>query len=314
MKQRRGVPGAALALLSLPAFVVAASAANFRVNNRDEATIADGAISYTVYIPASYDFTKPAALVLSFHGASLWGRAQQALSGWDDVADREGFIVVYPTAAVGDGPRAWHVAAPQRVLVQSRGYVDNVLPADVHYVSALLDALQSRYNIDAKRIYANGLSNGGGMSWLLSCTLPHRIAAVGLVGAAFTAPMDWCANQSPVPVILLHGTKDEEALYYGGKSWVAPMVFPSIPGVARDWARRNGCAPAYTDSSVAADVVLRSWTSCNGADVQLYTILDGGHTWPGGRHLPRWFAGRTTQSIGASTTMWEFFKRHQLRR
>ena len=58
------------------------------------------------------------------------------------------------------------------------------LGEDVRFISDLIDHLQAKYNIDPSRIYANGLSNGGGMSFVLSCTLSDRIAAVGMVGAA----------------------------------------------------------------------------------------------------------------------------------
>lgn len=317
MRRDGGTLGAALALIVLPAIVVMTSAARFHIDNRDQESLWPESASpfgYTVHVPPSYDGSKPAPLVLSFHGAALWGRGQQAISNWDAVADREGFIVAYPSGRVGHGPRVWRVVAPRRVAFRDAGYQGEVVSVDVGQTRALINMLRASYNIDPNRIYANGLSNGGGMSWLLSCNLSDRIAAVGMVGAAYTAPMDWCADKPPVPAIMFHGTRDEEALYHGGKSWVAPMVFPSIPGVARAWARRNGCSSAYVDSSIAADVVRRSWQNCNGADVVLYTVLDGGHTWPGGRHTPRWFTGRTTQSIDATATMWEFFRQHELRR
>lgn len=302
--KRPVVLSATLALIALPGIVVATTAANFHASQRDNTSVvAWGKRSYVIHVPTSYEPSKPTPLVLSFHGAGLWGAGQRRLSGWDAVADREGFIVVYPSARAGRGPRVWRVLKPYQDL----------LPADVYFVRVLIDDLKRRYNIDENRIYANGLSNGGGMSWLLSCTLSDRIAAVGMVGAAYTIPTEWCVDRPPVPAIMFHGTDDRQTLYDGGTSSVAPRAFPSIPAVAREWARRNKCSPQYTDETVAADVVRRSWRDCR-ADVVFYTVLGGGHTWPGGRDLPEWFVGRTTRSIDASAAMWDFFRTKRLAR
>jgi polyhydroxybutyrate depolymerase len=147
------------------------------------------------------------------------------------------------------------------------------------------------------------------MSFVLSCTLSHRIAAVGAVGAAEILAWDWCRDPTPVPMIAFHGTADRITPYDGGKVFLAEDPFPSIPGWTGKWARRNGCAPSPTDSVVAADVTRRTYSGCaKDASVVLYTIHGGGHTWPGGTELPEWLFGRTTPSIDASETMWAFFQ------
>jgi polyhydroxybutyrate depolymerase len=179
----------------------------------------------------------------------------------------------------------------------------------------LIDTLKAHYNIDSSRIYANGLSNGGGMSFVLSCTMSDRIAAVGLVGAAHLLPWNWCTDPHPVPMIAFHGTDDPAVPYNGGTSWVAPERFPSIPGWTANWARRNRCESKPVDSAVAAHVTRRQYVSCaDDAAVVLYTIQGGGHTWPGGKPLPEWFVGSTSNEIDATRLMWEFFRQHPLRR
>src|SRR5205085_8281935 len=121
---------------------------------------------------------------------------------------------------------------------------------DVEFVAALIDTLEAEYHIDSSRIYANGLSNGGGMSFILSCTLSNRIAAVGLVAAAQTAPWSWCADRPPVPMIWFHGTDDPAVPYKGGASPVlrGGQRFPAVPKWAALWAQRNRCGAAPTDS------------------------------------------------------------------
>ena len=185
---------------------------------------------------------------------------------------------------------------------------------DVVFISQLIDRLRATYNIDPARIYANGLSNGGGMSFALSCKMSHRIAAVGLVGAAHLVPWEWCADTKPVPMIAFHGTADTFTPYHGGKVWIAPEPFPSIPKWTANWARRNRCAPDAIESAWATNVTKLEYTRCAGdASVELYTIRNGGHTWPGGLQLPEWVLGETSRDIDATRVMWKFYREHPLR-
>ena len=232
----------------------------------------------------------------------LWGAAQKETSLWNDLADEQRIIVVYPSGVGGKGVRVW------------RAELGAGLKKDVKFITELIDTLKASYNIDSTRIYANGLSNGGGMSFVLSCTLSDRIAAVGMVGAAQTMPWSWCTDKRPVPMIDFHGTADPDVPYNGGPSWISPRPFPNVPRWAANWARRNGCGPNPVESTVAADVTRREYTSCaDNAAVVLYTVQGGGHTWPGGTPLPSWFVGRTTHSIDATRLMWAFFREHPLR-
>src|SRR5213594_2301940 len=250
-RKRKRAIGAVLALLSLPVLLVLVEAVSFRVANRPNGSFMSSGRKreYVLYVPRSYDRAKPTALVISLHGAGLWGAAQRETSQWDRVADEYGFIVVYPSGEGGGGPRAWHEgggAQPSR---------------DVRFISELIDTLEARYNIDRRMIYANGLSNGGGMSFALSCTLSDRIAAVGMVGAALLLPFSWCTDHRPVPMIAFHGTADRAVPYKGGFSWVAPDRFPSIPAFTANWARRNRCGTNPVDSVVAPDVTRREYTN-----------------------------------------------------
>ncbi|MCA1826515.1 MAG: PHB depolymerase family esterase [Myxococcales bacterium] len=293
------VLGTVLALIGLPAALALAEAVSFYAANRSNGTIGDR--EYLLHVPPRYDRSKPTPLVISMHGAGLWPAAQMEISRWNEVADRHGFIVVYPAGTKGSGPRVWHV---------DRG---PGLMRDVKFIGALIDELAARYNIDPKRIYADGLSNGGGMAFVLSCTLSDRIAAVGTVGAAQLLPFSWCPDRRPVPMINFHGTDDRAAPYKGGASWVTSEPFPGVLAWTREWARRNRCAPNASDSAVAEDVTRRAYRGCAGdADVVLYTVQGGGHTWPGGTPMPEWFVGRTSDSIDASSLMWEFFRQHPL--
>src|SRR5256885_13718189 len=110
MRKGKRAIGAVLALLSLPVLLVLVEAVSFHVANRPSGSFISSGRKreYVLYVPRSYDRGKPTALVISLHGAGLWGAAQKETSQWNRVADEHGFIVVYPSGEGGGGPRVWH--------------------------------------------------------------------------------------------------------------------------------------------------------------------------------------------------------------
>jgi polyhydroxybutyrate depolymerase len=299
-RRRARVLAAALAIAALPVILVPIEAVSYYVRHRNNGSLVSSGQTrdYLLHVPASYDRGRPTPLVISLHGGALWGAAQKEISQWNPVADREGFIVVYPSGAIDNGPGHWRMG--------------DRAGRDVAFISDLIDKLSADYNIDPARIYANGLSNGGGMSFVLSCTLSNRIAAVGMVNAAQLLPWSWCTDTRPVPMITFHGTADPVVPYTGGKTWVAANVFPHVPMWTANWAKRNRCAPEPVDS-VAANVTRRRYNGCaNNASVELYTIRGGGHDWPGGPPLPGWLSGPVSRGIDATSQMWAFFREHRL--
>lgn len=290
----------ALCILTLPALLALGEALSFHVKNRNNGEVVSSGErrEYLIHVPRSVDRTKPSALVLSLHGAGLWPAMQRDLSGWNELADREAFIIVYPSGRDGLGPLVWQMDGER----------------DARYIADLIDKLRREHNIDPDRIYANGLSNGGGMSFALSCTLPDRFAAVGMVGAALLKPSSWCKSTEPMPMIGIHGLRDTAAPYHGGRSWVAPAFAPFLDFGA-GWARRNRCAPKAIESEIREGITRHEYEGCtDDAAVVLYTLRDGGHTWPGGSELPAWFAGKTVKEFDATLEMWRFFEQHPKRR
>ena len=293
---------AVLALISLPAMLVLFEAVNYNVQNRNNGMIVSSGQEreYLLYVPKSYVAARQTPLVISMHPGGGWPAAQQEISQWNGVADQHGFIVVYPSGIKGAGPTIWRMDGGAG------------LTADVRFIADLIDKLEAEFNIDKARVYADGLSNGGGMAFVLSCTLADRIAAVGMVASAQLLPWRWCKDPRPMPMITFHGTADPETPYNGGKTWVAPVSFPSIPTWTANWARRNRCGTNPTESAVANDVSRLEYTNCaENASVVFYTIKGGGHSWPGGGPLPAWLVGSTSNSVDASGLMWAFFKEHR---
>lgn len=303
---RRSALRAALVLLAAPVALAVVTWVSFYVRNRDDGGFVSSGEprTYRLHVPKSYDPARPTPLVISMHGAGLWGAAQMEISRWNALADEQGFLVVYPSGVGGGGPRAW------------RSGVGDGSAKDVRFIAELIDTLSASYSIDPTRIYADGLSNGAGMAFLLSCTLSDRIAAVGLVASAHLLPWSACQDEMVVPMIAFHGTDDRFTPYHGGTSWVArDHVFPSIPTFTANWARRNRCGAKPVESTVAADVSRLEYTGCaDDAAVVLYTVHRGGHTWPGGGPIPEWLVGSTSKDVDATRQMWLFFRAHSLAR
>jgi len=259
--------------------------------------------TYLLFVPTSYDPARPTPLVISIHGFAEWPAHQMQISGWNDLAEEYGFIVVYPS---GTGfPRRWRAGG--------RAGVSGDAMADVSFISDLIDELGRRYNIDRARVYANGLSNGGGMSYMLGCRLSDRIAAVGSVSGAYAYPLDECNPSRPVPMIAFHGTADPIVPYLGGPSRNSGASFPAIPDWMAARARLNGCDLSPANLPVSGEVSGIRYSRCaQETDVVFYTIHGGGHAWPGGEPMPAWIVGYTTQDINATRVMWEFFSRFSI--
>jgi len=267
---------------------------------------------YLLYVPKGYDRAKPAPLVITLHTAMSWPSSALAISQWNLVADEYGFIVVYPAGtnqrpeglAEGFGSKSWEMEGRE---------TPSHMP-DVIFISQLIDKLEADYNIDKARIYANGMSNGGGMAFVLSCTMSDRIAAVGMVSAGLDPGWNWCTDHRPVPVIAFHGTADPVCPYDGGPSKLGGGTLPSVPDFMSRWSRRNQCSPSPTETSLSANVVRLEYTGCaRDAAVVFYTIQGEGHQWPGGRPVKaQWALGPYSRSIDATRQMWAFFRAHPL--
>ena len=253
---------------------------------------------FLVYVPPGYDPARPAPLVISIHGYAEWPAHQRDQSGWNELADEHGFIVVYPA---GTGfPARWRMTGEKS--------------ADVVFISDLIDYLQGVYNIDPARIYANGLSNGGGMSYVLGCRLSERIAAIGSVSGAYLFPLEECNPARPVPMLALHGTVDPIVPYEGGYSNYFKVTFPDVPAWIERRAAKNNCAGTPEALPAGGSISGVRYRGCaEDAEVVFYSIAGGGHSWPGGPGLPEWIAGTTSQEIDATAVLWEFFERHTLR-
>lgn len=261
--------------------------------------------SYILYVPDSVDWEQPVPLVLVFHGGT--GNAQSALvmSGFNEIADQNGFIVAYPN---GTGR-----LSDDKLLTWNGGdccaYAQEEDIDDVGFVRALVSQLEAKVAIDRQRIFAAGLSNGALLSQRLACEAADIFAAVAPV--AGTLNFSPCQPTQPVSIIAFHGTADQHIPYDGGKGpdSLVDVAFASMQESVTFWIVANGCG-AQPQTNSFDDIKHEVWAGCNdGTAVELYTIIEGGHAWPGGSS--GWpGADKPTETISASALIWEFFSTH----
>jgi polyhydroxybutyrate depolymerase len=134
-----------------------------------------------------------------------------------------------------------------------------------------------------------------------------KISVIGMIWRISFSPED-CDFSRPVSLIAFHGTQDSIIPYQGGSSAGFGLPFPVVTGWIESWAVKNGCDPAPIELPGVGNVDGIRYASCDeNAEVLFYTIQGGGHSWPGGEPMPEWIVGKTTQDIGATEVMWNFF-------
>lgn len=268
---------------------------------------------YFRYLPRVYDGTTALPIVLDLHGHSEGALVHRANSALGTFGHTHGFITVTPQ---GSGQESrWDTPADS---------------ADMKFLVDLLDEVEQTLCVDQRRVFVTGYSNGAFMASAMSCLFADRIAAVAPVAGIRDVP--GCRPTRPVPVVAFHGVADPFVAFEGGLGPGVTNLPPadaqqlidvaaptesglSIPGVTAAWAARNGCDPQATEKAVGPDVTLVRHACPNHADVQLYEIRGGGHTWPGSQFSKSIepFVGKTTFSIDADAVMWKFFQQHPLR-
>jgi polyhydroxybutyrate depolymerase len=265
-----------------------------------------------VHVPAGHDASRPAPVVLFFHGAGATVEWTLAETGWGTTADREGFLAVIPegTPPHTDRPPSFRHNPPLWSYRAGAG-VD-----DVGFATAVLDELERRFLVDLDRVHAAGFSSGAAMTFLLATRLADRLASVAPVAGYCTAPEPRPVH--PVPTLYLVGDADPLAPLEGGPI-VSPWgghteVRPPLRTVFEKWARAIGCP---TEPHLVRDeggVRVTAYGPGEGGGVLVVEVVAGlGHHWPGGKGgLSRRIAGEPSDRVNANDVIWDFFRRHPL--
>jgi polyhydroxybutyrate depolymerase len=260
--------------------------------------------SYILHLPPS-TAGAPLPLALAFHGGGDTAADMEPLTRFNELADKEGFLVAYPQGLDNRWADARDGAPPTN-------------DDDVGFVRALLDDLKRRIAYDPTRVYATGISIGGFFVARLGCEAADRIAAIGVVAATMAAPeAARCAPARHISVVTMHGTDDTIIPATGDATGDAIL---SVADAARTWTQVDGCVTQHDvayEPDIADDgtrVRRETYPGCaDGSAVEFYIIEGGGHTWPGG---PSYTTGaitqRSTRDIDATAVLWRFFQAHPL--
>ena len=270
--------------------------------------------SYTLAEPPG---TGPGtSLVLVFHGSNQTGERLRAFTGgsFDAVASTSKAVVAYLDGYKGH----WNDARTASGFAARTENID-----DVAFTEAVISELQASHQIDRSKVYAAGFSNGGQMVIRLIHQVPGLLAGAAIISATQPAPDNFLlagAPTVPLPVVLIHGTRDPIVSYEGGAmSWWTRRVFRvggtslSAPQTAAYFAARNAITqpPAATDLPHRAEsgkttVTRTDYRQDGKFPVVLYTVHGGGHTIPGPRSAP-FIMGRTSHDLNAAEAISEFF-------
>ncbi|HPO31692.1 MAG TPA: acyclic terpene utilization AtuA family protein, partial [Candidatus Hydrogenedentes bacterium] len=192
---------------------------------REESIVVEGERRYyRLHVPGDVASRAPVPVLFALHQFSDTDRGMERLTGFNDLADAEGFIVVYPQGRF----RVWNTGG-------ERG------EADLRFLEQLLDHVAGRYPVDLARVYATGASAGGMMAQYWA-RRSQRVAAIApVMGSMSRGDMeaDPPASGRPVPVLILHGDRDPVVPYNGGDTYAGPgrtARFLSAPENAAYWA------------------------------------------------------------------------------
>jgi polyhydroxybutyrate depolymerase len=239
---------------------------------------------YEVHIPPGYTGTTRVPLVMTIHGAHNTIAMVKGWSLMNPVADANGFIVVYPQAV-----DCWNTGFE----------LCEAADDDVGFLTTVVADIQSHACIDAKRVYATGISNGAMMAQYLGCQEADVFAAVG----GIAGPNGGGCNPSrAISVVYMHGTEDSTVGYSGAR------------GTVTGWATRNGCGSSPVETYNMGSTRCETYQGCReGVEVVFCTITGMGHCWPeDSRCGPGGGSDFAVTDFKASPFMWEFFERHPL--
>lgn len=238
-----------------------------------------------VHVPRGTPVGAHLPVVIVLHGAGSSGPSMESYTGMSNVADRKHFLAVYPSA-VSPHP-FWNY------------YGSSSRPDDVGFISDLIDRIERGRCVDSTRVYATGVSNGGGMTARIGCTLASKLTAIAPVAGGY-AKVPPCHPSRPLSVMEIHGTADKTVPYKGSGTDHAG----SARHYVSQWLDLDGCEHKYTTTMLTPSVERYDWPYCpTGLHVAHIKIKGGPHEWPGGA------AGSRPPSSGfsASWTVWQFF-------
>jgi polyhydroxybutyrate depolymerase len=237
-----------------------------------------------VHVPPAAPAGRRLPLVLALHGYGSSGPQMEPYSGFSAVADREGFLVAYPSSS---GIYWNSTAAPHQA-------------DDIRFIRTLIDQLEQTMCVDPQRVFAVGVSNGGSMVAMAGCELSTRISAIASVEGDYSRQRT-CRPAQPVSVLEIHGTADQIVPYFGR---AARRTADGLPPFVNGWVARDECSSRPRTGQLASRAKWFAWSGCAaGVRVEHIRVSGGRHQWPGASPPD---PGPPSTFCGACT-IWRFF-------
>ena len=253
----------------------------------------------------------PQPLLIALHGRGGDGAGMRGWLGFDRVADREGFIVVYADGVDGH----WNYGRPINLPMPA---VNGAPVDDLAFLTRLIDRLVADGAADPHRIYLVGHSNGGLMAFAAACALADRLAAVAVVLTGMTEHQaSDCPPGRPVPMLVLGGTADPLQAFDGAEAPRGRLL--SVPETAQFWRIRNECRdrelerlPDLDREDGSTVETVHSRDCRDGAEVLMIRVEGGGHVPPSIAHDRSPSAARLgpqNRDIETADEVWRFLMR-----
>lgn len=250
--------------------------------------------TFIVHLPTGYSINNQYPIVLNLHGLLSNASQQQSITQFDNIADSNGFVLVYPNGnPIGNSSvNKW----------------ETIGNSDVDFLSSLVDSIRTNYSTN-NCLFVTGFSQGGFMTYKFANNTPHVVNAIAVGSGNMT---DLLKNQSvyapQIPIMHFHGTADSIVPYIGSPPAISP-----VDSTIRWWVQHNNCnsSPSYismpdlnlTDSSTVEKHYYSG--GVNGSEVTFFKVFNGGHTWSGS-NSPSPF-GFTNKDINQSKIIGDFF-------
>ena len=261
---------------------------------------------YYIYIPSSYTPSSNAPLMFVLHGYGSSATDIMFYSSFQNLAEEDSYIIVYPQGSLLNGVTHWNVGGltigPTAISALLNSFKYFFFPTnDVDFIETIIELVDNEYFINNERIYSTGMSNGGYMSYHLACNTNLFAAVASVSGSMTPETYNNCSPTNATSILQIHGLQDF-TVPYNGLPWSK-----TIPEVMGYWSEYNNCnedpLSSITDLSDGSYIYFDSYQNCsNTVGVNLILHSTMGHTWP----------SINNHSMSATAEVWSFFKDYDL--
>ncbi len=263
---------------------------------------------YRVHVPQLYNSKVPTPLIVSMHG----GGGDMTIQSSDEYyklntkSDKDGFIVVYPNG--------YSKFKSGRLATWNAGnccaWARDEKIDDIGFIKEVLKKVSGQMNVDARRVYAIGMSNGAMMAYRLACDAGSLFR--GIAAVAGTDNTISCSSPAPMSVLHIHAKNDDHVLFYGGAGKTfrddsKVTNFTSVPSTIQKWTSIDKCEGVAVKTIDKKGAYCELYSKCQGGKhIQLCVTEDGAHSWPGGKKVRGGEDG--SKALYANDVIWDFFK------